>query len=97
MQTRTRRSTACFLNPFTLTGLDRVQPAGEYDIDEDEQSVEGMSWIAWQRVATIIHLPARREGARSQQMVEIDHAELEAALEQDRQHSAAPTTNPGGI
>jgi len=94
MQTRTRHSTARFVNPFTLTGLDRVQPAGEYDIDEDEQSVEGLSWIAWQRVTTIIHLPARREGARSQQMVEIDHAELEAALELDRQCPATPATTP---
>jgi hypothetical protein len=87
MQTRTRHSTASFLHSFKLTGFDRAQPAGIYDIDEDEQSVEGMSWIAWHRVATFIHLPARREGAHSRQMVAIDRAELEAALELDRQHS----------
>lgn len=97
MQARTRHSIVRFLNPFTLTGLDRMQPAGEYDIDEDEQSVEGMSWIAWHRVATTIHLPARQEGVRSRQMVKIDHAELEAALEQDRQTSAVPTTKPNEI
>lgn len=85
MQTRTRRSTASFRHPFFLAGLDDAQPAGEYDIDEDEQVVEGVSWIAWHRVATFIHLPAIRAGARSRQMVGIDHADLEAALELDRQ------------
>jgi hypothetical protein len=95
MQTRTRHSIARFLNPFTLTGLDHSQPVGEYNIDEDERSVEGMSWVAWQRVATIIHLPARRDGVGSRQMVKIDHAELEAALKQDRQYSAAPDDETG--
>jgi hypothetical protein len=85
MQTRTRRSTASFRHPFLLAGLDDALPAGEYDVDEDEQVVEGLSWIAWHRVATFIHLPARRQGARSRQMVGIDHADLEAALELDRQ------------
>ncbi|MFZ2102349.1 MAG: hypothetical protein WAU86_17465 [Oricola sp.] len=88
MQTRTLRTTACFRHPFSLTGLDDNQPAGEYDIDEDEQIVEGLSWIAWRRVATFIHLPARREGAGSRQMVGIDRAELDAALELDGQHRA---------
>lgn len=95
MQTRTRHSTARFLHSFELTGLGRAQPAGEYDIDEDEQSIEGMTWIAWERVATIIHLPAKREGARSQQMVEIDHDELEAALELDRECLVARATKHG--
>lgn len=85
MQTRTRRSTASFRHPFFLAGLAEALPPGEYDIDEDEQVIEGLSWIAWHRVATFIHLPSSREGARTRQMVGIDHADLEAALELDRQ------------
>jgi len=84
MQTRTRRSTASFRHPFLLAGLSDPQPPGDYDVDEDEQVVEGLSWIAWHRVATFIHLPAGNEGARSRQMVEIDHADLEIALDLDR-------------
>jgi hypothetical protein len=85
MQTRTRQSTARFRHPFSLAGLDGTQPAGDYDIDEDEQSIEGMSWIAWHRVATFIHLPARQVRALSRQVLQIDHAILEAALDLDRQ------------
>jgi hypothetical protein len=83
MQTRTRRSTASFRHPFFLAGLSDAQPAGEYDVDEDEQVVEGLSWIAWHRVATFIYLPATHDGARNRQMVKIDYADLETALELD--------------
>lgn len=92
MQSRTRRSTAQFRHPFSLTGLDAALPPGEYDIDEDEEIVEGLSWIAWHRVATFIHLPAKTDGVLSRQMVGIDHAELEAALYLDKQdgHGSGP-------
>ncbi|QKV17372.1 hypothetical protein [Oricola thermophila] len=90
MPTRTRRTTASFRHSFFLAALGSPQPAGEYDIDEDEQAVEGRSWVAWHRVATFIHLPARREGARSRQMVKIDHAELEAALVLDEKRGSEP-------
>ena len=58
MTTRTKRSIAHFAAPFRLHGLD-VQPAGDYDIDEDKEMIEGLSWLAYQRVATFIHIPAR--------------------------------------
>lgn len=91
MQTRTRQSTARFLHPFRLAGLDGAQPAGEYEIDEDEQSVEGISWVAWHRVATFIHLPAKQVSARSRQIIRIEHADLEAALNLDGQrHNRSP-------
>ena len=83
MQSRTRRLTACFRHPFSLTGIQDAQPAGEYDVFIDEQIVEGVSWIVWRRTNTFINLPARREGVQAVQMVGIDHAELEAALELD--------------
>lgn len=88
MQTRTRHSTARFLHSFEFTGIDRARPAGENEIDDDEQCIEG---IAWRRVATFMHLPAEHDGTRSRQMLKIDHAELKAALELDRQYPVATT------
>lgn len=84
MLTRTKHTTARFNHPFLLTGFEAPQPPGEYDIDEDEQIIEGLSWVAYRRVATFIHLPARNAGARTRQVIEILHAELETALELDR-------------
>lgn len=47
-----------------LGGLEGKLPAGDYDIDHDEELIDGMSWLAWRRVATFIHLPARTVKAR---------------------------------
>ena len=56
----------------------------EYAIDEDEELIDGISWLAYRRVATFIHLPALTSNSRTSQLIAIDHAELEAALQQDR-------------
>jgi hypothetical protein len=85
MTTRTKRSIAHFAAPFTLRGLDGVQPAGDYDIDEDEEMIEGLSWLAYQRVATFIHIPARNSDQRRAQLVAIDYSELETALQKDQE------------
>ena len=85
MTTRTKRSIAHFATPFSLRGLDGIHPAGDYDIDEDEEMIEGLSWLAYQRVATFIHIPARNSNQRKMQLVAIDYAELATALKKDEE------------
>ena len=84
MTARTKRSTVHFSAPFALHPLDGMQPAGDYEIDADEETIDGLSFIAWRRVATFITLPALSvPDRRSVQLVGIDPAELEAALDRD--------------
>ncbi|BCH15154.1 hypothetical protein MesoLjLa_20050 [Mesorhizobium sp. L-2-11] len=71
-----------------LGGLEGKLPAGDYDIDHDEELVDGISWLAWRRVATFIHLPARTVKSRTSQLVAIDFAELETALRRDQENAA---------
>lgn len=85
MTGRTKHSTVHFNRPFVLRGLEEIQPAGDYDIDHDEEMIDGISWIAYRRVATYIHLPARSSNLLTSQVLAIDHAELEAALRQDKE------------
>jgi hypothetical protein len=92
MQTRTRHSTVRFCHPFSLAGLPDALPAGEYDIAEDDQVVEGLSWTAWHRVATYIHLPAKHINARARQMMAVDQSDLDGALERDRKRSQESET-----
>lgn len=87
MSARTTHSIAHFASSFTLGGLTEPLPPGDYDIDHDEELIDGISRVAWRRVATFIHLPARGVRALQAQLVAIDHAELEAALQQDRQRA----------
>jgi len=87
MDNRTTQKVVRFLSAFSLPGFDAPQPPGDYLVAQDEEPIESGSSLAWRRVATFIHLPAISKRATIQQMVPIDPAFLEAALEQDRNQS----------
>ena len=57
MTTRTRRETVYFKHPFNLQGIDRLLPAGPYEIVTDEEMIEGLSFPCYRRVATMIMVP----------------------------------------
>jgi hypothetical protein len=81
MLTRTRDKTWTFSKPFMLKGVDRMLPAGEYRVATDEELIEGLSFPVYRRVATMIFVPG--PNGTSLEMVNIDPAELQAALERD--------------
>jgi hypothetical protein len=87
MTTRTVSSIVSFAHPFRLAGFQASQPAGDYRVDHDEEPIEVMSHTAWRRIASFIHLPAVGMRASVHQMVPIEAAELEAALNKDHQQS----------
>jgi hypothetical protein len=87
MSTRTTRSVVRFTSEFLLHGFDAPQPAGEYEVEQDEELIEGLSSVAYRRVATFIHLPAVSVRSLMRQMVPIDPAELEDALAKDREEA----------
>ncbi len=84
MASRTTHTLASFPSAFLLPGLDTQQPPGTYRVDHDEESIEGVSWLAWRRVASFIHLPAVGTESAIQQMLPIDPAALDAAQEKDQ-------------
>jgi hypothetical protein len=79
MTTRTARKTVTFTRPFQLAGIGGIQPAGAYEVDTDEELIDNLSFLAYRRVATMIHL--RSEGAT--QLYRIDPVDLEASLLRD--------------
>ena len=86
MVSRTTQTTVRFSHDFLLSNFDKPQPAGEYRVDHDEESIDGASWLAWRRVGSFIHLPALgRQGAH--QMVPTDPEDLDAALKNDSRKS----------
>jgi len=87
MTTRTTQAVVRFSSAFMLPGFDAPQPAGDYRVDQDEESIDGLSRTAWLRLAAFIHLPAIAMQVPTQQMVPINPADLDAALEKDRQKS----------
>ena len=87
MTIRTTRTTVTFRRAFVLAGLDEEQPAGVYDIETDEERLEGLSLSAYRRVQTLIHLHPKTGNPNLTQTMTIDPDELDAALQRDQAQS----------
>jgi hypothetical protein len=85
MAIRTTETTVTFTHPFTLTSLDRPQPAGTYRLVTDQEEILGLSFLAFQRTATMLHIPAISISGGPTQVFHVSSAELAAALEADGQ------------
>ena len=87
MTTRTSNKTVTFRRPFTLAGFGEELPAGAYNIETDEELVEGVSFPVYRRMATLIHLHAH---AGLTQTLTVDPQELDTALARDQASAAVP-------
>ena len=83
MTLRTTSRTITFARPFSLPGLDETQPSGTYAIQTDEEPIEGLSFLAYRRVATVIFLPLRHGGTESVQALPVTPHDLDAAQARD--------------
>jgi len=79
MTIRSRREIVTFKHPFRIRGIDRLLPAGAYEVVTDEETIEGLSFEAFRRIATTIKVP--REGSRGLaiEAVSIDPLDLSDA------------------
>jgi hypothetical protein len=76
---RTTRETVTFDHSFSLYAVDEMLPAGVYTVEIDEELIEGLSFLAYRRIATTIYLPLPYGGAGSTQAVKVDPRELDVA------------------
>ncbi len=83
MTLRTHRETLTFAHPFTLSRVDDVQAPGAYTVQTDEELLQGLSFLAYRRVATVIFVPHRHGGPSSLQAITVDPHELADTLERD--------------
>lgn len=83
MTTRTSETSVTFKRPFLLSGLDAPLPAGDYQVETEEERLEGLSYPAYRRTATVLRLPARSGPAHLTRALTVDPEEFYAALERD--------------
>ncbi len=86
MTVRTSRKTVTFTRPFSVSGIDEMQPAGTYTVETDEEELPGLSFPAYRRIATLILLRSRYHGRVVEEVVDIDPLELQAAQARDADH-----------
>ena len=91
MTARTTETTVSFRHSFMLSPFNRRQPAGTYRLVIDEEEIQGLSFLAYQRTATMLHTPAISSAIiGSHQVFRVDQAELATALESDVRSQPSP-------
>ena len=83
MTTRSRRETVHFKHPFRIKGIDRLLAPGAYEVITDEEMIEGLSFAAFRRIATMIMVPGAPPRTSSMEMISIDSADLSDAQRND--------------
>ena len=83
MTTRSRRETVHFKHPFRIRGVDRLLPAGAYEVITDEEMIEGLSFSCFRRVATMIMVPGASLNISSMEMISISSVDLSDAQLRD--------------
>jgi hypothetical protein len=83
MTKRSRRETVHFKHPFRIKGIDRLLPAGAYEVITDEEMIEGLSFPCFRRVATLIMVPGVAPRNSSMEMISISSVDLSDAQRND--------------
>jgi len=91
MTIRTSEKTVTFTNPFVLGGFDEVLPAGVYSVETDEELLEGISFPAYRRILTVIHLHAEPNKPGLARTLTVDPNDLDAALQRDQAPAEVPS------
>ena len=76
MTIRSRREVVTFKHPFCIRGVDRTLPKGAYEVITDEETVEGLSFAVYRRVATMIIVPVEGSHSAAVEMVSIGSVDL---------------------
>ena len=87
MTIRTSSKFVIFNHPFKIGMLSEFQPAGSYQVDTDEELIEGLSFVAYKRILTIIHLHSKNKLKSLTRALTISAKDLEIALQKDRSDS----------
>lgn len=83
MTTRSRRETVHFKHAFRIRGVDRLLPAGAYEVVTDEEMIEGLSFPCFRRVATLMMIPGAAPRQSAMEMISISSIDLADAQRED--------------
>ena len=90
MESRTTSKLVTFGSPFTLSGLEGIQPPGTYTVRTGEEMLDTLSFAAWRQTGTMV---LHRDGGV--EYAAIDPRELrEALVRDDEQGADAPAASP---
>lgn len=80
MTIRTTTQTVTIAQPFSLRGCVQTLEAGVYLIETDETVLEGLSFCAYQRTKTFIHLDDRLGRPGTARILSVSGDDLDTAI-----------------
>ena len=83
MTIRSRQVSVVFKHDFYIEGIDRTLPPGAYDVVTDEEDIEGLSFLAYRRVATSFRVTGPTRERVTTESFSIDPDDLAEALRMD--------------
>jgi hypothetical protein len=83
MTDRTTETKITFRHRFSVPQLQQPLGAGTYRVTTDEEEIVGLSFIAYQRTSTMLHIPAIGASTNTTQYLQVSPEDLEAALLKD--------------
>jgi len=97
MTVRSSERIVSFSRSFSLRNADRRMPPGEYRVLSEEESIEGLSFLAYRTTSIEMEVPigtanavrVTLDGFSSTELIPMAAAELENLLECDRLHTQA--------
>ena len=88
MTIRTSETTVNFNRPFLLGDYEDELPAGDYTVEFDEELLGGVSFPAYRRTRTLIHLPPKPGYPNGTRKLTTTALDLRIALERDKAERA---------
>jgi hypothetical protein len=70
------REVVTFKHAFRIRGIDRQLPAVDYEVVTDEEAIDGLSFRAFRRVATMMMVPAKDSRGLAMEVISISTGAL---------------------
>jgi hypothetical protein len=91
MTSRSSSSVITFLHPFAVGAHAAELPAGDYRLTIEEEMIEGPSFAAFHRTATILETPAIGVASAARQFLYVTTDDLDAAQQEDDRRAGSGT------
>ncbi|UFZ02356.1 hypothetical protein LQG66_24060 [Bradyrhizobium ontarionense] len=83
MSIRSQREFVTFKHPFRIRSIEHLLPEGTYEVVTDDEMIEGLSFAAYRRVATMIIVPVAGSRGAALEMVSVSSVDLADAQRVD--------------